>query len=139
MPLLTILDGTASGNVPHGLELVISQETLTVPDKAAACNERQPGGFRRPGPPTKLEAVPNGYRPRPHRLIDAEFQAPHTLEVFQQDGFFRLVPDSSTKSLGHSAVFLPFGGDAVLSGSLSKTRLLLDDDKITDTTILRQL
>ncbi len=36
-------------------------------------------------------------------------------------------------------VFLPFEGDAVLSIILSKALLLMDDDKITDETITRQL
>jgi hypothetical protein len=49
------------------------------------------------------------------------------------------VPDRSAKTLGTGAVFLPFEGDAVLSIILSKAQLLMDDDKITDATILRQL
>jgi hypothetical protein len=49
------------------------------------------------------------------------------------------VPDHSAKTLGNSSVFLPFKGDAVLSIILSKAQLLMDDNKITNTTILRQL
>jgi hypothetical protein len=49
------------------------------------------------------------------------------------------VPDRSSKTLGTSAVFLPFEGDAVLSIILSKAQLLMDDDQITDSTILRQI
>ena len=55
------------------------------------------------------------------------------------DQYLCIVPDRSTKTLGDSAVFLPFEGDAVLSIILSKAQLLMDDDKITDSTILRQL
>ena len=50
-----------------------------------------------------------------------------------------IVPDCADKPLGISEVFLPFEGDAVLSIILSKAQLLMDDDKITDRTILRQL
>lgn len=51
MPLLTILDETASGSILHRLELEIDQEMFTVGgliarrvyDEVAACNERQTG------------------------------------------------------------------------------------------------
>jgi hypothetical protein len=55
------------------------------------------------------------------------------------DQYLCIVPDRSGKTMGDSAVFLPFEGDAVLSIILSKAQLLMDDDKITDPTILRQL
>jgi len=55
------------------------------------------------------------------------------------DQYLCIVPDRSSKILGESAVFLPFEGDAVLSIILSKAQLLMNDDKITDSTILRQL
>ena len=55
------------------------------------------------------------------------------------DQYLCIVPDRSSKTMGDSAVFLPFEGDAVLSIILSKAQLLMDDDKITDPTILRQL
>jgi hypothetical protein len=54
------------------------------------------------------------------------------------DQYLCIVPDRSAKNLT-SDVFLPFEGDAVLSIILSKALLLMDDDKITDETILRQL
>ncbi|WP_283564540.1 DUF4132 domain-containing protein [Hymenobacter sp. H14-R3] len=55
------------------------------------------------------------------------------------DQYLCIVPDNSAKAVDESGVFLPFEGDAVLSIILSKALLLLDDDKITDQTILRQL
>jgi hypothetical protein len=55
------------------------------------------------------------------------------------DHYLCIVPDRSSKTMGASDVFLPFEGDAVLSIILSKAQLLMDDDKITDDTILRQL
>ncbi|MCR5890003.1 DUF4132 domain-containing protein [Hymenobacter sp. J193] len=55
------------------------------------------------------------------------------------DQYLCIVPDRSGKTLGTTDVFLPFEGDAVLSIILSKALLLMDDDKITDETILRQL
>lgn len=54
------------------------------------------------------------------------------------DQYLCIVPDRSAKNLTAN-VFLPFEGDAVLSIILSKALLLMDDDKITDETILRQL
>jgi hypothetical protein len=54
------------------------------------------------------------------------------------DQYLCIVPDRSAKNLT-SDVFLPFEGDAVLSIILSKALLLMDEDKITDETILRQL
>jgi len=54
------------------------------------------------------------------------------------DQYLCIVPDRSAKELT-ADVFLPFEGDAVLSIILSKALLLMDDDKITDETILRQL
>jgi hypothetical protein len=54
------------------------------------------------------------------------------------DQYLCIVPDRSAKNLT-ADVFLPFEGDAVLSIILSKALLLMDDDKITDETILRQL
>jgi hypothetical protein len=55
------------------------------------------------------------------------------------DRYLCIVPDRSAKTLGAPGVFLPFEGDAVLSIILSKAALLMDDDQITDETILRQL
>ncbi|MGI4761649.1 MAG: DUF4132 domain-containing protein [Janthinobacterium lividum] len=54
------------------------------------------------------------------------------------DQYLCIVPDRSAKNLT-ADVFLPFEGDAVLSIILSKALLLMEDDKITDETILRQL
>ncbi|MGI4870281.1 MAG: DUF4132 domain-containing protein [Janthinobacterium lividum] len=54
------------------------------------------------------------------------------------DQYLCIVPDRSPKSVA-SDVFLPFEGDAVLSIILSKALLLMDDDKITDDTINRQI
>jgi hypothetical protein len=55
------------------------------------------------------------------------------------DQYLCIVPDRSAKSTGAADVFLPFEGDAVLSIILSKALLLMDDDKITDETIVRQI
>ncbi|WP_310397813.1 DUF4132 domain-containing protein [Hymenobacter sp.] len=55
------------------------------------------------------------------------------------DQYLCIVPDRSAKTVGTADVFLPFEGDAVLSIILSKALLLMDDDKITDETILRQI
>ena len=55
------------------------------------------------------------------------------------DQYLCIVPDRSSKTMGGGEVYLPFEGDAVLSIVLSKALLLMDDDKITDQTILRQI
>jgi hypothetical protein len=55
------------------------------------------------------------------------------------DQYLCIVPDRSAKNTGTADVFLPFEGDAVLSIILSKALLLMDDDKITDETIVRQI
>ena len=55
------------------------------------------------------------------------------------DQYLCIVPDRSVKATGAPTVFLPFEGDAVLSIILSKAQLLMDDDLITDETILRQI
>ncbi|MDJ0364733.1 DUF4132 domain-containing protein [Hymenobacter sp. H14-R3] len=55
------------------------------------------------------------------------------------DQYLCIVPDQAAKTLSTSDVFLPFEGDAVLSIILSKALLLMEDDKIKDETILRQL
>ena len=55
------------------------------------------------------------------------------------DQYLCIVPDRSGKTTRAGAVFLPFEGDAVLSIILSKAQLLMDDDQITDETILHQL
>ena len=55
------------------------------------------------------------------------------------DQYLCIVPDRSAKNTGAADVFLPFEGDAVLSIILSKALLLMDDDKITDETIVRQI
>ena len=56
------------------------------------------------------------------------------------DQYLCIVPDRSAKTNGpETGVFLPFEGDAVLSIILSKALLLMNDDQITDETILRQL
>ncbi|MDJ0364732.1 DUF4132 domain-containing protein [Hymenobacter sp. H14-R3] len=55
------------------------------------------------------------------------------------DQYLCIVPDQATKTLGTGSVFLPFEGDELLSIILSKALLLMEDDKITDQTILRQL
>jgi hypothetical protein len=55
------------------------------------------------------------------------------------DQYLCIVPDRSAKPVGATDIFLPFEGDGVLSIILSKAALLMDDDKITDETILRQI
>jgi len=55
------------------------------------------------------------------------------------DQYLCIVPDRSAKSATATDVFLPFEGDAVLSIILSKALLLMDDDKITDDKIVRQI
>ena len=55
------------------------------------------------------------------------------------DQYLCIVPDRSAKTMGTTDVFLPFEGDAVLSIILSKALLLMDDDQITDNTIIRQI
>ncbi|HET9501910.1 MAG TPA: hypothetical protein VFO93_00110 [Hymenobacter sp.] len=107
MPLLTILDETASGSILHRLKLEIGQEMLTVGeliarrvhDEVATYNERQSGTFQGLVQPTDSERVLNGYRLRPSKLIDAEQQVYRALEVFQQNGFFVLVNDRQAESL----------------------------------------
>jgi len=54
------------------------------------------------------------------------------------DQYLCIVPDRSQKS-GNEQVFLPFEGDNGLSVIISKAFLLAEDDKITDTTITRQI
>ncbi len=107
MPLLTILDETASGNILHRLELEIDQEMLTVGeliarrvhDEVAAYNERQSGTFQGLVQPVESERVLNGYRLRPTKLIDAEQQVYRALEAFQNNGFFVLVNDRQAERL----------------------------------------
>ncbi len=55
------------------------------------------------------------------------------------DQYLCIVPDRSTKEAGTTGVFLPFEGDGTLSVILSKALLLVDDKKIKDPTITRQL
>ncbi|MDJ0364731.1 hypothetical protein QMK33_06170 [Hymenobacter sp. H14-R3] len=107
MPLLTILDETASGSVLHRLELEISQETLTVReliarrvhDEVADYNKRQPPVFQGLVQPTESERALNGYRLRPTKQIDGEQQAYRALEAFQRNGFFVLINDRQAESL----------------------------------------
>jgi hypothetical protein len=54
------------------------------------------------------------------------------------DQYLCIVPDRSARSNGEQ-VFLPFEGDSTLSIILSKALLLADDQKITDSTIIRQI
>ncbi|HMO25423.1 MAG TPA: hypothetical protein PKB10_04070, partial [Tepidisphaeraceae bacterium] len=54
------------------------------------------------------------------------------------DEYLCIVPDRSSKAGGES-VFLPFEGDGTMSIILSKAFLLVDDDKIKDPTIVRQI
>ncbi|SET90099.1 hypothetical protein [Hymenobacter actinosclerus] len=107
MPLLTILDETASGSIINRLELEISQETLTVREmitrrvlgEVAAYNERQNGVFQGLVQPTESERALNGYKLRPTKRIDGEQQQYRALEAFQQNGFFVLVNDRQAESL----------------------------------------
>ena len=107
MPVLTILDETASGSILHRLELKVDQERLTVGeliarrvhDEVAAYNTRQSGTFQGLVQPTASERVLNGYRLRPSQLIDAEQQVYRALEAFQQNGFFVLAGDRQAESL----------------------------------------
>ena len=107
MPVLTILDETASDSILHRLELEINQEMLTVGeliarrvhDEVATYNERQNGVFSGLVQPTESERVLNGYRLRTHKRIDAEQQVYRAFEAFQQNGFFVLVNDRQAESL----------------------------------------
>ncbi len=53
------------------------------------------------------------------------------------DQYLCIVPGGKVGS--NDRVYLPFEGDGVLAIILSKAAMLIDDDKITDPTILRQL
>jgi hypothetical protein len=55
------------------------------------------------------------------------------------DQYLYIVPERSSMTLGVSDVLLPFEGGVVLTIILSKAQLLMDDDKIIDETIPRQL
>ena len=107
MPILTILDETASGSVLHRLELEVTQEMLTVGeliarrvhDEVAAYNARPLGKFSGLIQPTESERVLNGYQLRPAKQIDAEQQVYRALEAFQQNGFFVLVNDRQADAL----------------------------------------
>jgi len=56
------------------------------------------------------------------------------------DQYLCIVPDSSAKaSADQPKVYLPFEGDRLLSIIISKALLLANDDKIKDSSILRQL
>lgn len=107
MPLLTILDETASGSILRRLEMEITQETLTVRelitqrvhDEVTAYNDEQSGTFQGLVQPTESERTLNGFRLRPRRLIDAEQQVYRALEAFQQNSFFVLVNERQAESL----------------------------------------
>ena len=107
MPLLTILDETASGSILRRLEMEITQETLTVRelitqrvhDEVTAYNDEQNGTFQGLVQPTESERTLNGFRLRPRRLIDAEQQVYRALEAFQQNSFFVLVNERQAESL----------------------------------------
>ena len=119
MPLLTILDETASGSILHRLEVEMAQEMLTVReliaqrvhDEVTAYNARQTGTFQGLVQPTESERVLNGFRLRPAKLIDAEQQVYRALEAFQQNGFFLLVNDRQAESLDEE-VWLGTGATA---------------------------
>lgn len=116
MPILTILDETASGSIINRLELEISQETLTVRemitrrvhDEVQAYNEQQNGMFQGLVQPTESERALNGYKLRPTQRIDGEQQVYRALEAFQQNGFFVLVNERQAESLD-DAVWLGDG------------------------------
>jgi len=59
--------------------------------------------------------------------------------IAPQDKYLCIVPAQAQVDRATEKVFLPFEGDRVLSVILSKAFLLTADDKITDSTILRQL
>jgi hypothetical protein len=54
-------------------------------------------------------------------------------------GYVWVAGVTNGKDKNLTKVFLPFEGDTVLSIVLSKAFMLVDDDKITDQTILSQL
>jgi len=119
MPLLTILDETATGSIISRLELEIDQEMLTVRDliarrvhdEVAAYNERQSDVFHGLVQPLDSERVLNGYRVRSSKQIDAERQVYRALEAFEQNGFFVLVNDRQVESLDEE-VWLGAGATA---------------------------
>ena len=54
------------------------------------------------------------------------------------DQYLCIVPDRRQQNKGNN-IFLPFEGDNGLSIILSKAILLVDDDRITDPTIVSQI
>lgn len=55
------------------------------------------------------------------------------------DQYLCIVPDRNTKSRSLPGTFLPFEGDNTLAIILSKAFLLVDDAKIKDQSITRQI
>lgn len=109
MPVLTIVDETATGSVLARLELEITQETLSVRElitrrvtqEVAAYNAQQTGTFRGLIQPTDSERTLNGdtYRLRHRKPVDAEQQVYRALTAFQQNGYFLLVNERQAESL----------------------------------------
>ena len=58
--------------------------------------------------------------------------------MLPNDQYLCIVPDRSQKDVT-GKLFIPFEGDNGLSVVLSKAMLLMDDDKITDSTITSQI
>ncbi|MNP13139.1 hypothetical protein D3C76_1054080 [compost metagenome] len=58
--------------------------------------------------------------------------------MLPNDQYLCIVPDAKARQQT-TPQYLPFEGDAMLSIILSKAMLLIDDDKISDPTITRQL
>jgi hypothetical protein len=76
------------------------------------------------------------------RKVDPEKQYFVALDAFFKNGYFVLIDNIQAESPEQMVVinvFLPFEGDSGLSVILSKALMLADDDKITDTTITRQI
>ena len=55
------------------------------------------------------------------------------------DQYLCIVADRGLRAAGDGGVFLPFEGDSTLALILSKAMLLINDNKIKDETILRQI
>lgn len=109
---LRIKDETAIGKVYNAINVVFSNEMVTVKDiiekrvlvEVEAYNDKLPEYYNGLVKPTEAEQTLNGFRLREKRKIDAEKQVYAALHAFNNNGYFVLIDNIQADSLEQMVV-----------------------------------
>ena len=109
---ITIKDETFTGKILNEISLNFEDESVTVKDiieqrvlqEVEIYNQKQTGYFNGLIEPTLAEKTLNGYKLKPHKIIDSEKQVYVALDAFVKNGYFILIDNIQSENLEQEVI-----------------------------------